>query len=136
MADLRGLDLLARFAPLLFGKALSWEAVRGAPVSGRSDSWDARTPELREALAALSLLYRLHETHRQEAEILYEVHVRQGPESRTHEQTWVDLYLRYYPHHRKTGLISADVRRRWVMGGLSLYGRARGIWLALSRKAS
>ena len=106
MAALFGLDCLARFAPQIFGRALSIEGIFGSQVaiSGRHDHIDSHTREMRAALEALSLLYRLASlgaSGRRAAQILAYTHVVCGDEARAQSDTWVSVGLSFSVKRKK-----------------------------------
>ena len=81
---LYSLDCLARFAPQIFGRALSLDGMFGSQVavSGRTDHIDGHTAEMREAMAALKSLYDLHGHDPKSAQVLAYTHVLCGDEAR------------------------------------------------------
>ena len=121
------LDLLARFAPQLFGRALSLETMGEALArSGRSDRIDAKTPEMRLALEAFARLLRLRDTHPDDAAILAYLRVICGPEARKSGDPYLEVAR--LGQRRPSGPLRADDRARLLLAGLQRYQRAMAVW--------
>jgi hypothetical protein len=127
------LTQLARFAPQIFGRALTLDGVTRALVasSGRSDRLDGHTPELRQALAALAALQQLA-TQGEEgilaARVLAYTHVVCGEAARGLAATWVQVGLMARPRKK---VLSAHQREVYSTLGLVVYHYARQLWDAL-----
>lgn len=81
---LRDLEQLARWLPVIEGRAMSIEPqVRGSARDGRSDAVDERHHELQRAIAAHRYLETLPERSR---EVLRYAYVRLGPEARLKDE--------------------------------------------------
>ena len=137
MASLYSLDCLARFAPQLFGRALSLDGVMGCLVasSGRSDHIDSHTHEMRAALEALTLLEGLARSGPDGllvARVISFAHVVCGDEARAQEDTWLSLGLLLKPRKKKAYLrVGATERTRYITVGLACYTQARAVWARL-----
>ena len=137
MASLFGLDCLARFAPQIFGRALSLDVVlNSSPATlGRPDRLDAHTPDVRQALMALRLLdalARSGEEGRRAARVLAYLHVVCGEEARRQSDTWVCVALTICPLKKPPKQpLPTEERARYAAQGLALYAVARAHWSAL-----
>lgn len=137
MANFFGLEQLARFAPQIFGRALSMDGVMSQVVasSGRHDHLDRHTHELRAALEALSQLYTLALSSAlgyRHASVMAFAHVVCGEEARGQGDTWVTVALKLVPPKKpRHGSLSPEERSRYQILGLALYGAARAEWRAL-----
>lgn len=137
MASFFGLDQLARFAPQIFGRALSMDGVMSQVVasSGRHDHLDRHTHEIRAALEALSALYTLALSSAlgyQHASVMAYTHVVCGEEARALGDTWVAVALKLAPPKKAPkSPLSPEERTRYQILGLALYGAAREQWRAL-----
>lgn len=135
MATLFSLDCLARFAPQIFGRALSLDGVFGTLVagSGRHDHIDAHTFEMRCALQALALLSQLAKgeptTERRAAQVLAYTHVVCGEEARQQPDTWLSLGLQVYAPKKLNGRpLPPEQAIKYRSLGLRLYGDAKALW--------
>lgn len=137
MASFFGLEQLARFAPQIFGRALSMDGVMSQVIasSGRHDHLDRHTHELRAALHSLSLLYTLALSSAlgyQHASVMAFAHVVCGEEARAQGDTWVTVALKLSPPKKAPKApLSPEERTRYQILGLALYGAARTEWRAL-----
>lgn len=137
MASFFGLECLARFAPQLFGRALSLDAVLGSSSVhlGRSNRLDAHTQEVREALSALRQLSALAQSSdegRRSARVLAYLFVVCGAEARRQADTWVSLTLVLCPPKKSPKRpLSTEEQSRLVAQGMSLYTLARAQWSQL-----
>jgi hypothetical protein len=124
---LSSLNHLAKLAPIIFGKAISYESITKAdPHNGRPDFIDDKTEEMRAALDALKALQTLHETDPVYAKILYVVHVVWGVNARVLKDNWVDLarQLRSTPPTKN----SATLRHKLYCEAVQLHHLALQRW--------
>jgi hypothetical protein len=128
---LDSLKQLARFWPIIFGKAQTHEQSLGVstPHNGRPDFIDDSTIEMRAALEAMDALTRLHEENPTAARILYVVHVVWGVDARRIKENWVDLarVIRERPPQKP----SATLRQKLYCEAVAEYDRARKVWAKL-----
>jgi len=131
-----GLEQLARFAPQIFGRALSLDGMLGSlkAASGRSDHIDTHTNEMRAALEALRTLQRLAVQEPIQAQVLLYGEVICGPEARRRPDTWLQLALFLSPPKKKKTL-SLEETSRFVALGLWYYGQARERWAQIYHEA-
>lgn len=134
--NLHDLDHLARFWPLLFGKALDPSQVLGVqglvPVrSGRSDATDAKSPQIQAAIRALD---RLYEIERRAAEVLLYARVACGHEARQSGGVFIEIALAYIEHKPKK--ISEERRKALLNQGRRLYDKACAIYQREGRRAA
>lgn len=135
MATLSSLDQLARFAPQIFGRALSMDGVLGTLLasSGRHDHIDRHTYEMREALTALRLLSELCRTDKVSAQVMAYAHVVCGEEARRRPDTWLMLAQDLTPPTRaRKSPLTEERRTGLIQVGFALYLAARARWLALT----
>lgn len=127
MASLQSLSHLARFYPVIFGKALSLEAITNKEVfNGRPDFIDNATQEIRSALYALQALQKLYDIDEKAAKVIYYIHVILGEDARKLKDNWVELGMALREH--KPQKISATKRQRLYLEAVTEYDRARRIW--------
>ena len=135
MATLYGLDMLARFAPQIFGRALSLDGVMVSLIasSGRHDHIDSHTQEMRAALDALSLLSRLASVPdtRQAAQVLAYTHVVCGEAARQQADTWLAVGLQCSGSQRAAASLSPERKSKYIVKGLELYTQASSLWRRL-----
>lgn len=139
--NLHDLDQLARFWPLLFGRALDPSQVLGVqgliPVrSGRSDATDAKSPEIQAAIRALDRLYELHqeESSRQAAEVLLYARVACGHEARQSGAVFFQVGFTYAEHRPRK--ISEERRRMLIFQGRRLYDKACALYQREGRRVA
>lgn len=131
MASFFGLEQLARFAPQIFGRALSIDGVLGSlsAHSGRHDHLDRHTYEMRAAFVALRQLCQLADSDKTSAQVIAYSHVVCGEEARAHAQTWLSLALQLLPPKKSPK--TQEQEQRLIAQGLALYGTARDKWILL-----
>lgn len=132
MASLKGLRLLAKHWPTIFGKAQSYESSFGAlePSKGRPDFIDEATEEMRSALAALGHLRSLFGINERSAKILMTVHVLWGERTRLAKDLWVELYRSITPGitTNENKLRSATLRNEHWQRCVADYQKALNLW--------